>query len=152
MATETVVAREKILAAWRLASVATAAGVTLATWADADQSIGHVFSVSSPGAVNRGRLPVVELLFSSKANGYLVDEGGMSEMAFNARVIVGGVYNTASEELAEDIMQAGILEMRNAADSYYRIMDGITTEPTKGPMFNVLQAGLTAELTWEREA
>ncbi len=148
MTNQITVARDRIVARWREDSVATAAGVLSSTWNNADQSIGHVFDLDSPGAVNRGRLPVVRCVFNTDLNDLITDEGGMANMVFDVEVIVGGVTGKTNQELADLIMSAGEFTMRNNADAYWHIADSSSADYEKGPMMTTLTRTFTAELTW----
>lgn len=151
MANQITVARDKIVAFWRDSTVATAAGVAGATWANVDQSIGHVFDLDSPGAVNRGRLPIARTIFASDLNDYETIEGGMTSMSFDVEVIVGGVTGKTNQEIADAIMSAGESVMRNATDDYWKITDSSSAPYIKGPMMTTLTRTFTCELTWSAD-
>lgn len=151
---DTAAARKSLIAAWRDASVAGAAGVSAITWADTDESVGHVFSLASPGGINRGRLPLVQLIFNGQLRDYETDEGGISQMSYTARIVVGGVSNATNLERAEGILQAGVDATRNARNlsgMYWHIADDSVTQHEVGPCYHVLETTITCETTWERE-
>lgn len=151
---DTAAARTAILSAWRDTTVATASGVAVLVWADTDESIGHVLSLPSPAAINRGRLPLVQLIFTGQFRNQSNDEGGLSEMSYTARVIVGGVSGKTNQELAESILQAGVDATRNGLNSsggYWDITDDSVIQHEKGPMYHILETSISCENTYERE-
>ncbi len=151
---DTSAARTAIIAAWRDTTVSTAAGVLGSTWNNVDESIGHVFSLNSPGPINRGRVPLVQLIFAGQARDRTVDEGGMSNMSFTARIAVGGVSGKTNQELAESILQAGVDATRNGlngSDEYWEVSDDGVLPHEEGPMYHVLETVITCETTFERE-
>lgn len=142
------VARDRILARWREDSVASVAGISSSTWNNSDGSIGHVFSLDSPGSINRGRTPHVRCVFNNDSNDFINDQGGMTIMSFDVEVVVGGVTGKTNSELADAIMSAGEFAMRNNNDSYWKIMDSSSAVYLKQPMLTTLTRTFTAELTW----
>ena len=152
MANQITVARDLLVSALRDTTVGTAAGVNTTDWADTDQSVGHVFKLASPGAVNRGRLPVMNVIFSSDSNDFMNDEGGIAQISFDVEVIVGGVTGITTQELAESIMSAGENALRNAAGNYWEITDSSGSAYEKGPMWTKLIRNFTAEVPWEKSS
>ena len=146
------VARNKMMSIWRSNDVADVACVDRSTWNSTDQAVGHVFDLDSPGAVNRGRLPIVRAIFNADASEYVTDEGGMVSMSFDIEVIVGGVTGKTNQQLADSIMSAGEYEMRTRTDQYWRITDSSSNNYTKGPMMTTLLRTFTCELTWSADS
>ena len=152
MSNQITVARDRLLALWRVAAVATAASVVEATWVSTDSAVGHVFKTRMPGTRNRGRMPLVEIDFSSDDNTYLNDEGGMAAIAFDVHIYTSGIQNKTREELAEAIMSAGERSMRGHAENYFENMTSQTSLVDDRPEWFLMTRTFTIELPWSADS
>ncbi len=133
------VARDLLVAAYQDADVATAANVLHVTW------VGRVLKGDKDGYIgqlHRGRLPAVEI-FQEPGEAWkqsALDQGVVTS-EWKVRVHVGLPKQVEAEELARDILYAGLIKVR--AQNYFKIGDEVVNSFYPSPLGFYSEATIT---------
>lgn len=148
------VLRDAVHLALRAPGVATAAAVSAATWAAAEDAGGHVF----PGdgrylfGRNRGRLPFLEVWITAQNARQLSYDGGTLDSVVLVRAHVGGRDIEAAEELAHEIIAAAVRAVRYLPEDYYTWLgDEAVDQFRPGPWGHQLDVRMTVRQVFGRE-
>lgn len=138
-----------LLAGWRDATVATAAGVASATWSSADVTVGHVFGGmgGSIAGRNMGRLPFVEVEVTGTDWDGAMNDGGTLLAQVQAAVHVSGSNWQAASSGAYDIATTGLTALK--ASHLLRVGTVSINPLAAGPWGHVLPVDMSIELTYD---